>query len=180
MQRVIITGANGTGKSHVAARLAEIRPDLPLVSYDALRLTQNWVKKSADDITTALLDAIGQDAWVLEGGPSLLNHALFRCQGAIWLDPPEHVRAQRLALRPLKNLGKTRAELPPGNVDWPLQQYAFALRSLGRGRQFRHEIETKLRAHPPPYVWRCRTQRDVEAAIKAVAQCLHHGSDHQP
>ncbi|MBN9888831.1 DNA topology modulation protein FlaR [Salipiger abyssi] len=169
MKRVIITGSNGTGKSHVAMHLAKARPDLPVISYEAIRLTRNWIKKSPAEIEAALSAVIEKDAWVLEGGPSLLDHALWRCQGVIWLDPPNLVRAWRLALRPWKNLGRARPELPPGNVDWPLQQYGFALRSLRKGRHFHNRIETALRATPPLQVWHYKSHRDVEAAITAIS-----------
>ena len=172
MKRLIITGSNGTGKSHVAMQLAEARPDLPLISYDALRLTTDWIKKRPNEIELAVSTVAEKDAWIMEGGPSLLQHALARCQGVIWLDPPELVRAWRLALRPWKNFGRSRAEIPQGNVDWPLQQYGFALKSLRRGARFRKEIEATLQATPPSHLWRCRHQRDADDAIEFISKGL--------
>lgn len=169
MRRLIVTGSNGTGKSHVAARLASTRPDMPLVSYDAIRLTRNWKKKDSAEIATALSAVIVREAWILEGGPSLLPQALPRCEGVIWLDPPEVVRAWRLALRPWKSFGRSRAEIPAGNVDWPLQQYAFALGSLRRGREFHRRIAEHLEAQPPIRVWRCRNREDIDAVVGAIS-----------
>ncbi|MGB0659993.1 MAG: hypothetical protein ACPGNV_07410 [Mangrovicoccus sp.] len=62
MQRLIITGTNGTGKSHLAGRLEAGRPDLPVISYDALRLTSNWVKKPAADIESALAARLAEES----------------------------------------------------------------------------------------------------------------------
>jgi len=45
MKKVIVTGANGSGKSHFAARLATVRADLPAISYDAMRLENGWIKR---------------------------------------------------------------------------------------------------------------------------------------
>ena len=169
VKRLIITGSNGTGKSHTAQRIARALPDLPLVSYDALRLTRDWVKRSASDIDEAVAAAVAEDAWILEGGPGLLRHALVRSHGVIWLDPPDAVRAWRLALRPWKTLGRSRAEVPEGNVDWPLQQYRFALRSLRRSHHFRSVIKSSLQSNPPAHIWHCRRQRDVDTAIIALS-----------
>lgn len=170
MTRLIITGANGTGKSHTALRLAKARPDLPVISFDALRLTENWNKRPAREVDAALSDVVAQEAWILEGGPSLIAHALSRCDGVIWLDPPDVLRAWRLALRPWKSLGRSRAEVPQGNVDWPLQQYSFALRSLWKSGEFRDKIQSGLQARPPPRIWRCRHQAEVEAAINEISR----------
>ncbi|MEF2070531.1 DNA topology modulation protein FlaR [Consotaella aegiceratis] len=176
MKRVIVTGANGSGKSYVAGRLASARPDLPLVSYDAIRLTKNWAKRPQIEIDTALSKIIETEAWIIEGGPSLLSQALKRADGVIWLDPPEIVRAWRLAIRPWRNLGKTRPELPSGNIDWPLEQYRFALRSLKNRDKFRAFIETRLSLQNGVCLWHCSRWSDVEKAIQALGNTPDQGA----
>ena len=168
MKKVIVTGANGTGKSHFAARLAIARADLPLISYDAIRLGKDWTKRPQTEIEAALSNSLKTDAWIIEGGPSLLSHALAAAEGVVWLDPPEILRAWRLVIRPWRNLGRTRPELPNGNVDWPLEQYRFALRSLKNRSRFREGIKSSL-CGTDVYVWHCRRQRDVEKAIDDLA-----------
>ncbi|MEL6744715.1 MAG: DNA topology modulation protein FlaR, partial [Pseudomonadota bacterium] len=155
ISRVIITGANGAGKSWFAGTLAARRQDIKIISYDAVRLTQNWVKRPDEAVAQTMSDITGRDHWVVEGGPSLLYHALDRAQGVVWLDPYPWTRAGRLARRPWLNLGRTRSELPDGNVDWPIQQYRFALRSLAKGRQMRAAITADLRRTPPQVLWHC-------------------------
>lgn len=166
LTRLIITGANGSGKTHFATQLERRRPDLTVTSYDALRLTQNWVKRPQEETTQALDFIIQREDWILEGGPSLLEHALPRCDGVIWLDPPEHIRAWWLAIRPWQNFGHVRAELPEGNVDWPVEQYRFALRSLAQSALVRETIERSLRTQPHIPVWRCRTKKQTDAALR--------------
>jgi len=144
MQRIIITGANGAGKSHLAARCHAVRPNIGVVSYDALRLTSNWVKRPPKDAAAALSAAVAQDAWILEGGPSLLPVALPYADAVVWLDPPFMVRAFHLFVRPWKNRGKTRAELPDENPDRIGEQYRFAWASLKKERAFRSEITQAL------------------------------------
>lgn len=170
MQRIVITGANGAGKSHFAQALSKARPDVPLYSYDALRLTENWVKKPQAESDAAVAAVVSQPAWIIEGGPSVLALAGQRCEGVVWLDPPEVLRAWRLALRPWRHFGVSRSELPAGNIDWPLQQYGFALRSLRKRAAFRRTIQTSLRKYPPPVVWQCRNQRHVQAVLDELAQ----------
>jgi len=46
LNRIIITGANGAGKSHFAAQLGLMRPDVPVVSFDAIKLKTGWEQKT--------------------------------------------------------------------------------------------------------------------------------------
>lgn len=165
MQRIIVTGANGVGKSHVAHRLHLARPDVPIVSFDAIKLTQGWQQRPRPEIDTELAKTIATEAWILEGGPSLLDLALPRAEAVLWLDPPEMVRAWRLLARPWRHFGKTRPELPPGNVDWPTQQYRFALNSLKNRSAFRNRLSTTLDKTNPDRVWRCCSQQQIDKAV---------------
>jgi adenylate kinase family enzyme len=165
LKKIIVTGANGVGKSHLAARLAVVRPDVPVISFDAIKLRTNWQQKSRLEIDAALDVEIEKEAWILEGGPSLLSKAITRADAVIWLDPPEYVRAWRLAIRPWKYLGQTRPEIPEGNVDWPIQQYRFALRSLKNRARIRSHISDILRETDSVIKWRCRDQRSITSVI---------------
>ena len=165
--RLIVTGANGAGKSHLAARLGALRPDIPVISFDALKLKRNWAQRPRADIETDLKQAIAGKAWILEGGPSLLPLALEHADAVIWLDPPERLRAWHLLARPWRNLGKTRPELPEGNDDWPTEQYIFAFRSLRARRKFKQGISERLGKVEVLTLWHCRTQIQIDAAVKA-------------
>ncbi len=171
VQRLIVTGANGAGKSHVAARLSAERPDIPLVSFDSIKLLEGWRQRPRPEIDAKLSRVVAGEAWILEGGPSLLRQALPRAQAVLWLDPPEVARAWRLMIRPWRTLGRTRPELPEGNPDWPLQQYRFAIRSLRNGARFRRTVADALDGanvlEGDMVLWQCRTARQVDAAIHA-------------
>ncbi|WP_322893739.1 MULTISPECIES: DNA topology modulation protein FlaR [unclassified Yoonia] len=165
LDKIIITGANGVGKSYFAAKLALVRPDVPVVSFDAIKLTTNWEQRPRTEIDAALSIEIAKPAWILEGGPSLLFQAVEQADALIWLDPPEHIRACQLLSRPWKFFGQTRPELPTGNVDWPVQQYRFALRSLKNKSRFRSYITEVFESTDDVQKWRCRSQQDRDAVI---------------
>lgn len=166
MQRLIVTGANGAGKSYIAKRLSQARPEIPLISFDAIKLTSGWQLRSRPEIDEKLSEIVATDAWILEGCPSLLFHALPRAEAVLWLDPSELLRAWRLITRPWRNLGKTRPELPPGNVDWPVQQYRFAIRSIQNRSKFRNHISATLSATENEFVWHCQNQKQIDAAVE--------------
>lgn len=158
MKKIIITGVNGVGKSHFASKLALARPEAPLISFDAIKLCTDWQQRPRFEIEGALAKELEKDTWILEGGPSLLFQAVGEADALVWLDPPEHIRAWQLATRPWKSFGKTRPELPSGNVDWPWQQYKFALRSLRNGSKSRTYISEVLRSSEGLQKWRCRNE----------------------
>ena len=165
----MVCGANGAGKSHFAHRLHEVRPDLRLISIDAIKLTTNWQQRPWPDVEARLKAEIDRPGWIIEGGPKALPMVLPFADVMVWLDPPTFLRARRLFLRPLKGIGRTRRELPPGNRDWPFQQYRFALRSLAQSATFREAVADAAAGHPAVRVLRCRTGRDVDAALKVCA-----------
>lgn len=170
MRKLIITGANGVGKSHFAATLASARPEIPVIAFDAIKLEKNWHQRPRDEIDAALTRVLEKEAWILEGGPSLLAQAIEKADGLVWLDPPEHIRAWHLALRPWKHIGRTRPELPPGNVDWPWQQYKFAFRSLKNRSTFHTYISDVFKNADRLQKWRCRNERDRRAFVSQWAR----------
>lgn len=165
LRKLIVTGANGSGKSHTAALLHDARPEIPLVSFDAIKLMSDWKQRPRSEIDAKLSKVIATDAWIIEGGPSLLNQALASADAVIWLNPSELVRGWRLIVRPWRSFGKTRPELPKGNVDWPLQQYRFAFRSIRNGKNFRSSISMALDSANGKRIWHCTSQSQIEVAI---------------
>ena len=164
--RIIVTGANGAGKSTFAARLAALDPGRPLLSFDAMKLTQGWRTRPRAEVETLLSEAIRAPDWILEGGPSLLPIALPAADAVVWMDPPFVLRAWRLLVRPLANRGRTRPELPAGNPDTLLRQWRFGARSLLKDCAFRRALNGHLQAASCP-VHRLRTDpaaRALEAA----------------
>jgi len=170
LKKIIITGANGVGKSHLAARLVSVRPEVPVISFDAIKLQTNWQQRPRPEVDVTLAEELEKDAWILEGGPSLLFQAVEKADALIWLDPPEYIRAWRLATRPWKFIGKTRPEIPVGNVDWPLQQYRFALRSLKNRSKFRRYISEVFQSVNNIETWHCRSERGLTSAINQWAE----------
>lgn len=172
MKKVIVIGANGVGKSHFAAKLALARPEVPVISFDAIKLEKNWRQRPRAEIDAALLRELERETWILEGGPSLLSQAVAKADALVWLDPPEYVRVWQLAKRPWQHLGKTRPELPPGNIDWPWQQYKFALRSLRNRSKFRMNISEVFSSADRLQKWQCRNESDRIAVVTKWAKAL--------
>ena len=145
MSRVVIVGAKGAGKTCAAMALAA-KHDLQLFHKDAFALTRKWEQRSRDEVQAALVQAVTNDRWVLEGGPSILSSAvLSRATLVIWLDLPAGLRTWRVFRRSIRYLGRTRPEHPPENRDWPsLRQMRFLWRAFTDGPAFSVVIKARL------------------------------------
>ena len=170
MPRILVTGANGAGKTHFAAALAARLPGLAPVSFDALKLLTRWRQRPRHETEAALADLVATEHWIIDGGPSMLPLALPRATAVVWLDPPTAVRAARLAWRPWRWRGRTRPELPTGNFDSLWRQYRFGLASLRRSSAFRAEIGGALGGDHAARVFRVRTRADRAAALASLTR----------
>lgn len=163
-KRVIVTGANGAGKTWLAVRLG-----LPVIHNDGLALTTGWRHRPSDHVKAARDQAAADPSCVIEGGPSVLSgQAIARAQVIVWLDLPRHLRVARISWRSLRYAGRTRPEHPPGNRDWPgLRQAKFIKQAWVRSVAFQHAVAGGVdRAQCP--VIRLRNTADTHALLASI------------
>jgi len=166
MQRVLVVGANGAGKTWLAQRLSETL-NLPCVNNDALALGHDWSYRAKDVVRQAQASVVAKDGWVFEGGPSLVRpDVLARTQAVIWLDLPAGLRLWRILRRSVQYTGRTRPELPEGNVEWPgRRQFRFGFKAWANDAHVRARIEDGLAAFNGPVV-RLKTRAAVRQFIE--------------
>ncbi|HVE74952.1 MAG TPA: AAA family ATPase [Mycobacteriales bacterium] len=112
MQRVLVIGQSGSGKSTVAAELAQ-RLHVPHVELDALFHGPGWVPNPAfpDEVDAATRGP----GWVVDGNyPAVRDLLWTRADTVIWLDLPRTTTLRRTLWRTLRR-ALTRAELWNGN-----------------------------------------------------------------
>ena len=66
MQRVLVIGAGGAGKSTFAARLSR-KYGLPLIHLDALYWQPGWVEPGKAEWLERVAQVVAQDRWVMDG-----------------------------------------------------------------------------------------------------------------
>lgn len=170
LDRVVVVGANGAGKTWLARKLAAMS-ERPLIHNDALALTTGWRHRPRADVAAARARLIAEPAWVLEGGPSILTAAvLARATAVIWLDVAWPPRVRRIFWRGLRYTGQVRPEHPPGNREWPgLRQMRFLWRAWLTDGAFRTVVAERL-AGTGVAVVRLTRNADVSAFIKAAGE----------
>ena len=95
MQRVIVIGSGGAGKSVFAARLAE-GTGLPLIHLDALYWKPGWVAPAPDEWDETMRRLVAGERWIIDGNYSrTLEMRMAACDTAIFLDVPRAVWRRR-------------------------------------------------------------------------------------
>ena len=149
MQRVLVTGDTGAGKTTTARRLGA-KFGLPFHEVDDLAFTPGWAESPtylAD--VTALAD---EPSWVLDtwGDLRIRAHLWQRADTVVWLDYPRRVVLPRILRRSLRRTVR-REKIFNGNVE----SYAGWLRpdhpvwwSVRDHRPRRARMAALIAAHP--------------------------------
>lgn len=126
MQRVMVIGPCGAGKSTVSHRLAALL-DLPLTHLDKLHWKPGWTEGSKDDLRTALAPIVAQDRWLIDGNyGSTMDMRLARADTVVYLDYSIALCLWRAAKRVWQFNGETRPDMGedcPERFDWEFFRY---------------------------------------------------------
>jgi adenylate kinase family enzyme len=119
--RFVVVGTTGTGKSTVAAALAETR-GVPHVELDALHWEPEWVEAEDDVFRARVRDALtaATRGWVVDGNylEKVEDVVWPAADTIVWLDLPFRIVITRLSRRTGRRL-RTREELWSGNRERP-------------------------------------------------------------
>lgn len=113
MQRIVILGNAGSGKSILARTLGQ-RLNLPVVHLDPLFWEPGWVEPDAEQFRLRVSEAVAADAWICEGNYArrTFDLRLPRADLIIWLDTPRLTCFTRVILRSVMN--RPRPDQPIG------------------------------------------------------------------
>ncbi len=114
MQRVLIVGPCGAGKSTLAFELAA-RTGLPLFHMDKLAWEPGWVDRSNEELRAVLAQVLAGERWIIEGNyGSTLAQRLQHADAVIYLDFPVRLCLWRLLRRFVRYRGQTRPDMTEG------------------------------------------------------------------
>ena len=118
MQRVVIIGNSGGGKSTFARRLGA-RLALPVVHLDRLYYEAGWRPGDPEVFRERVAEALASDRWIVDGNFLTMAGDLIlpRADTILWLHQPRWLCLVRAVWRCIDLPNRRRAELPPGCRD---------------------------------------------------------------
>ena len=157
MQRVLVIGPCGAGKSTLASALSG-RLGLPLFHMDQLNWKPGWVESSKDEIRRKLTAITAADRWIIDGTyGGTLSERLARADQVIYLDYPISLCVRRLLTRISTYRGRARPDMTEGCPERFDMAFLFYLIRWNSGPRVR--LEKHLIGHEDKII---RFQSPVE------------------
>lgn len=106
MNRVVVVGNSGSGKTTVARRLSRFL-NAPLLEMDSVFHRYGWADDAPDDFLPTLDDFSRADRWVIDG--NYTSHGVRdvvwpRADTFVWLDLPRRTAVSRVLRRTLRRV----------------------------------------------------------------------------
>ena len=137
MERVLVIGSPGAGKSTLATAIAE-RTGLPLIHLDRHHWRAGWVEADKAEWEPQVAALIAGESWVIDGNyGGTLAARLARADTAIWLDFPVWLCLARVFRRAVQYRGRTRPDMAEGcpeQLNWEFLVYTARFPWTGRKR----------------------------------------------
>ena len=119
MERIIIIGCGGAGKSTLARQLGE-KTGLPVVHLDQIFWSPgNWQHLDKETFDALLMAEMEKPQWILDGNYNrTMERRLEKCDTVIYLDFNRFICLAGWMKRVITNWGKARADMAPGCNEW--------------------------------------------------------------
>ena len=137
LQRILVLGCPGSGKSTMA-RLLAAKTGLPLIPLDRLYWRRGWVEEDKAVWKARVAEALAGPAWIIDGNyGGTLTQRLASADAAILLDYPRWLCLVRALRRSLLGFGRAREDMADGcpeRLDWGFFVYIWNFRRDKRPR----------------------------------------------
>ena len=111
MQRILLIGNAGAGKTTFAKQLAK-KLHLPLVHLDNLYWCGDWDYLSRDEFDVILQSELEKPQWIIDGNFNrTILYRLQYCDTVFYFDFTTIICLAGITMRTLTNLGKVRADM---------------------------------------------------------------------
>jgi adenylate kinase family enzyme len=172
MQRILVIGSPGAGKSTLARRLAG-RLNLPLIHLDREYFGPGWTTPPRAEWRERVKALAARPAWVMDGNyASTFDIRVPRATAVVWLDLPRWQCALSVLWRVARNYGRPRPDLGtagPERFDWSFMRWIWSYPEKMRPKTIR--MLERLRPDQRVYVLHSRSDiTALEAALTTLKE----------
>lgn len=168
MQRVLVVGSPGAGKSCFAQALGA-GLGIDVIHLDAHYWSAGWREPSRAEWSTRLAALLAAPAWVMDGNYShTLAQRLLACDSVVLLDLPRALCLWRVLWRSWRSRGRVRADMAPGcpeRFDLAFLLYVWRYRARSRPKV----LDLLEQRRGEVAVHRLRSRRQVRQFLLAHA-----------
>ena len=129
MQRILVIGSPGAGKSTLASRIAG-RLGLPLIHLDREYFGPGWTVPSKAEWRERVRALAARPAWVMDGNyASTFDIRVPRATAIVWLDLPRWHCLASVLWRVARNYGRARPDLGSDCIerfDWSFMRWIWS------------------------------------------------------
>ena len=166
MERIMIIGCPGSGKSRLALELRE-KLGIPVVHLDQLWHKQGWSHITREDFDSRLAMAMNMDRWIIDGNYSrTIPQRLAQCDTIIYLDFDRWECLLGVAQRILSYRGKVRPDMADGcpeRFDWEFIKFVWNFNKNNRVMNYTYLAQAK---HAEQIVLKSR--KEVRAFLESL------------
>ena len=144
MNRVIVIGSGGAGKSTLAPQIGEIL-GLPVIHLDREFWRPNWMATPEDEWIERVRELVARERWVMDGNfGGTMDIRIAACDTVVYLDFPRILCTYRVLKRWITYRRGTRPDMGEGCPEkFDLEFLDWVWNFSARSRQ---RIETRLAA----------------------------------
>ena len=114
MERILIIGCGGAGKSTLARQLGE-KLKLPVVHLDSIFWLPNWVERDRDEFDELVRQELVKDRWIMDGNFNrTLPERVKYCDTIIYLDFSRMACLMGVLKRIITTSGTVRPDMGAG------------------------------------------------------------------
>ena len=167
MERVLIIGCGGAGKSTMARKLGE-RTGIPVVHLDQIYWSPgNWQHLERAEFDALLAIELEKPHWILDGNfDRTMEWRLEKCDTVIYLDFNRFACIFGWLKRVITNWGTARPDMAPGCNEWFDPEFAKWLWNFNKQNRTRYLNLLKEAEGKTVYI--LRNRRQVNHFLKKI------------
>lgn len=140
MERIMIIGCGGAGKSTLARQLGE-KTGLPVIHLDQLFWRPGWVSVSKEEFDKLHREALAGEKWIIDGNfDRTMGERIKRCDTVIYLDFSRFACLMGVCKRILTTYGTVRPDMGEGcpeRIDREFLQWVWNFNKNKREKNYR-------------------------------------------